>query len=123
MTIERVQVPTLALLHASLFSVGLLCLLVGLSIDLPYLLLVSGPCLALSGLLIWVGSRITLMGPLGDALRLALGRTRVFTLHLRAVVWLLVGILITLLGLRGMRDTHRDLPLWRQPLAHEADGK
>ena len=52
MNIERVQVPVLALLHASLFSAGLLCLLVGLAIDLPYLLVVAGPCLSASGLLI-----------------------------------------------------------------------
>ena len=117
MTIERVQVPVLALLHGSLFSAGLLCLLVGLAVDLPYLLVVAGPCLSASGLLIWVGSRITLMGPVGDALRLALGRTRVVTLHLRAVVWLLVGILITLWGMRAMRDTQREPPLYRQPLA------
>jgi hypothetical protein len=117
MITERVQIPVLALLHASLFSAGLLCLLVGLAIDLPYLLVVAGPCLAASGLLIWVGSRITLMGPLGDALRLALGRTRVVTLHVRAVVWLLVGILVTLWGVRAMHDAQREPPLYRQPLA------
>ena len=111
----------LALLHASLFSVGLLSLLVGLAIGVPLLLVVAGPCLALSGLLIWVGSRITLMGPLGDALRMALGRTRVITLHVRAVVWLLIGILVTIWGIRAMRDAHREPPLWRQPLAAPND--
>jgi hypothetical protein len=116
--LDRKRPSRLVLLHGALFSVGVATLLVGWTIAAPSLLLVSGPCLSLSGLLIWVGSRITFAGPLGAALRAALGRTRVFTLHLRAVIWLLLGILITAWGIHGLLDARdREPPLLRQPLA------
>jgi hypothetical protein len=107
----------LVLLHASVFSVGVVTLLVGLAIKLPGLLLLAGPCLSVSGILIWVGSRITFAGPLGDVLRLALGRTRVITIHLRALMWLLIGIVVTVYAVDRMRASDSEPPLRDQPLA------
>jgi len=113
--------PPLVMLHAGLFSLGVVTLLVGLVINLPGLLLLAGPCLSLSGVLIWVGSRITFAGPLGDMLRLALGRTRVITIHLRALIWLLVGIAVTVYAVDRMRASDREPPLRDQPLAPRAE--
>jgi len=118
-TSPRQHVPLLVHIHALLFSAGLLGLLVGAFVHVPALLVASGPMLAMSGVLIWIGSRITFAGPLGDVLRIALGRRRVITLHARAVVWLLIGALVTAWGVHGLHHPPRDEPLLRQPLAVE----
>lgn len=99
----------LADVHAIAFASGMTTLLIGLT-GLPSLLLVSGPCLVLSGALIWFGSRISFAGPLGDALRLALGRRRVVTLHLRALLWIVLGVVVTLAGLHGVRGGDEQPP-------------
>lgn len=106
-----------AILHAVLFATGVVALLLGIALELPALLVVAGPCLAASGLLIWIGVRITLHGPLGDVLRLALGRGRALTLHLRALLWFAIGVAVTVLGVRALRDGGA-APPWRpEPLA------
>lgn len=109
--------PPLVLLHSSLFSVGVVTLLVGLVIDVPGLLLIAGPCLTASGILIWVGSRINFAGPVGDMLRLALGRTRVITIHLRALLWLVVGLVVTFYAIDRLGASDSEPPLHEQPLA------
>lgn len=105
-------------IHAVLFSTGVLALLTGIVFRMPTMLVVSGPCLSFSGILIWVGSRITFKGPVGDALRLALGRRRVLTLHARAVIWLIVGLVVTGLGIHRLREAPvREVPPLRPPVA------
>lgn len=109
-----------AVLHAVVFTLGMLTLLFGLSLQWPALLLVAGPCLAASGLLIWVGVHVTLAGPFGDALRVALGTGRALSLHLRALLWLCIGIAVTVFGIRAMRDGDATPPWHREPLAPRA---
>lgn len=93
----------LAVLHACVYAGGVLLLLAGLFAHAAYLLLIAGPCLAISGGLIWVGARITLSGPVGSIMRGLLGRSRVATIHLRAVFWVLFGVLVTLWGVASIR--------------------
>lgn len=114
----------LAVLHASVFCLGIVALLIGVVTDRASLLLLAGPCLIASGALIWTGSRIALAAPFGDLLRLALGRTRLMTLHLRAIVWIAVGLLITAWAVERLRHPRDTRPVWQGPLAtasiHEA---
>lgn len=119
MTVAREQVSMLSVVHAALFTLGIMTFLAGIALRVPALLTVSGPCLASSGALIWVGSRITLAGPLGDALRLALGRTRLVTIRIRAVLWVVIGVLVTLLGIQGLQRSPEDMPEQGAPLARE----
>jgi hypothetical protein len=112
-----------AALHAVLFALGVVALLLGVSLGLPALLLIAGPCLAASGLLLWIGVRITLAGPFGDALRVALGRGRSLSLHLRALLWLCIGIAVTAYGIRGIREGGAPPPWHREPLAPAADAR
>ena len=100
----------LADVHAIAFASGITTLLVGLTGGLPSLLLLSGPCLMLSGALIWLGSRISFAGPVGEALRLALGRRRIVTLHARAILWMVLGVVVTIAGVHGLQERGDELP-------------
>lgn len=89
--------------HAALFSVGLVALLVSTFTRDPHWLLVAGPCVTASGALIFIGSRITFRGPVGDVLRAVLGQSRVRQIRVRAVVWVVAGILISMSGVQCVR--------------------
>jgi len=93
----------LAVLHASVYALGLLLLVAGVFAHSAYLLVFAGPCLVMSGALIWVGTRIGLGGPVGQILRAILGRSRIATMQLRALFWVLAGILVLLWGIAGLR--------------------
>jgi hypothetical protein len=93
----------LAVVHAVVYAAGLLLLIAGIFGEAPVLLLLAGPCLAVSGALIWVGTHITLAGPVGGMLRTLLGRSRVVSMHMRAVFWILAGVLVTAWGFVGLR--------------------
>lgn len=82
---------------------GLVLLIAGIFGQVPVLLLLAGPCLAMSGALIWVGTHISLTGPVGGMLRKLLGPSRVVSMHLRALFWILAGVLVTAWGLVGLR--------------------
>jgi len=71
--------------------------------------------LTASGTLILIGSRITFSGPVGDMLRAILGQSRVRQIHLRAVVWVVAGILISVYGAQCVRAT-RDVDSVQDPL-------
>lgn len=111
---------TLQVAHAALFSLGLVALLVGTFTRDPHWLLFAGPCLTGSGALILIGSRITFRGPVGDVLRAALGASRVRKMHVRAVVWVVAGILISLYGVQCVRTT-RDADSVQDPLVTKAE--
>jgi hypothetical protein len=106
----------LAVLHAVVYATGMLLLLSGLFARTAYLLLLAGPFLAVSGALIWVGTHITLTGPVGGILRGLLGRPRVATMHLRAVFWMLLGVLVTLWGVASIRSQRGTLLLPEDPV-------
>jgi hypothetical protein len=93
----------LAVVHAVVYAVGLLLLISGIFGEAPLLLLLAGPCLAVSGALIWVGTHISLAGPVGAMLRKLLGPSRVVSMHLRALFWVLAGLLVTIWGLASLR--------------------
>lgn len=84
------------------YVAGVLLLIAGLFGHVPALLLLSGPCLAVSGALIWVGTHITLTGPVGGMLRKLLGPSRVISMHMRAVFWILAGVLVTAWGVASL---------------------
>jgi hypothetical protein len=94
----------LAVVHAVVYAAGLVLLIAGIFGQIPVLLLLAGPCLAVSGALIWVGTHISLTGPVGGMLRKLLGPSRVVSMHLRAVFWILAGVLVTAWGFVGLRD-------------------
>jgi len=108
--------------HAALFSVGLVALLVSTFTRDPLWLLVAGPCLTASGSLILIGSRITFRGPVGHMLRAVLGQSRVRQIHLRAVVWVVAGILISLYGMQCVRATRDVDPVQDDPLVKRVYG-
>lgn len=89
--------------HAALFSLGLVALLVSTFTRDAHWLLLAGPCLTTSGALILIGSRITFSGPVGDVLRAALGSSRVRKMRMRAVIWVVAGILISVSGVQCVR--------------------
>ena len=93
----------LAVVHAVTYAVGLVLLIAGIFARAPVLLLLAGPCLAVSGALIWVGTHHSLAGPVGGMLRKLLGPSRVVSMHLRAVFWILAGLLVMAWGLAGLR--------------------
>jgi hypothetical protein len=99
----------LAVVHAVVYATGLVLLIAGIFGRTPALLLLAGPCLAVSGALIWVGTHISLTGPVGGMLRKLLGPSRVVSMHLRAVFWILAGVLITAWGLVGLRGHSPEL--------------
>ena len=92
----------LAVVHAVVYAAGLVLLVAGIFGQVPVLLLLAGPCLAVSGALIWVGTHISLAGPVGGMLRKMLGPSRVVSMHLRAVFWILAGVLVTAWGFVGL---------------------
>lgn len=94
----------LAVVHAVVYAAGLVLLIGGIFGHAPVLLLLAGPCLAVSGALIWVGTHISLAGPVGGMLRKLLGPSRVASMHLRAVFWILAGLLVTAWGISALRD-------------------
>jgi hypothetical protein len=94
----------LAVVHAVVYAAGVVLLIAGIFGHVPVLLLLAGPCLAMSGALIWVGTHISLTGPVGGMLRKLLGPSRVVSMHMRAVFWILAGVLVTAWGLVGLRD-------------------
>jgi len=102
---EYVRQPMLrlAMVHAVVFSLGVLLAVGGLVGHQPYLLVVAGPCLVFAGFMVALGTHISLTGPVGGMLRAALGHTRVVTRYLRAVVWILAGILVSAWGLERLR--------------------
>jgi hypothetical protein len=99
----------LAIVHALAYTLGMILLVAGLLSHKPSLLLIAGPCLSISGGLIWAGTHFTLAGPVGQILRSILGRSRVATLHLRAALWVCLGILITIWGLSALRATREQI--------------
>lgn len=88
--------------HAAIFTAGVLTFFLSVIGSTPYLLLVSGPCFVVSGILVGLGTRITLAGPLGGLLRAALGGPRVTMLWIRALVWIGAGLLVTLYGIERL---------------------
>jgi hypothetical protein len=109
----------LAVVHAVVYAAGLLLLISGIFGHAPVLLLLAGPCLAVSGALIWVGTHVTLTGPVGGMLRKLLGPSRVVSMHMRAVFWMLAGVLVMLWGLVALRAHGSQLPL-QDPLIGRA---
>jgi hypothetical protein len=98
----------LVLVHACVFIAGILSLFLAVFTDTPILMLFAGPLFVFSGLLIWVGSRVTFSGPMGQLLRAALGGTRVALLRLRTLLWIAAGVLITLYGIDRMHEVERE---------------
>lgn len=98
--------------HAAIFTAGVLTFFLSVVGSTPYLLLVSGPCFIVSGILVGLGTRITLAGPLGGLLRAALGGPRVTMLWIRALVWIGAGLLVTFYGIE--RLVHEN-PNGREP--------
>jgi hypothetical protein len=105
--------------HAMLFSAGLVSLLIAIFSAHALWYVIAGPCLAVSGGLILVGSRLTFDGPIGDVLRAALGASTVRRLNVRAVIWVFAGLLISVWGLERMRAERNDRP-FKEPLAAHA---
>ena len=99
----------MAVVHAVVYAVGVLLLIAGIFGEVPMLLVLAGPCLAVSGALIWVGTQITLAGPVGAMLRKLLGPSRVVSMHLRAAFWVLAGVLVTIWGMTGLRAHESEL--------------
>jgi NADH:ubiquinone oxidoreductase subunit 6 (subunit J) len=117
----------LAVVHAVVYATGLLMLVAGVFGEAPLLLLLAGPCLAMSGALIWVGAQITLHGPVGAMLRALLGPSRIASMHLRAAFWVLLGLLVVLWGVVAMRTSSKEQqmpsdPTYSQGVVHAADG-
>lgn len=102
MSMALASLPRLERVHAGAFAAGIVALLIGILFSSPAVLVLSGVCLVLTGLMIFAGVRITLHGPLGDALRLALGRRRLITVYLRGAVWIALGLALTALALQAM---------------------
>lgn len=121
MTIDEAQSHSrLAVVHALAYSLGIILLIAGVLARAPYLLLIAGPCLSISGGLIWAGTHFTLAGPVGQILRRLLGRSRVATMHLRAALWVGVGILVTLWGVASMRAPRGEHVLPQDPVISRA---
>lgn len=99
----------MAVVHAVVYAAGLLLLIAGIFGEKPALLLLAGPCLAVSGALIWVGTQITLAGPVGAMLRKLLGPSRVVSMHLRAAFWVLAGVLVTIWGISDLQAHDTEL--------------
>ena len=96
-------------------------LLIGSALQMPLCLLIAGPSLALSGVLSWVGVRVTMGGPFGAALRAALGAGRTRLLHLRAALWIVVGVVITIVAVRSMLLAPGIAPPWLpKPIAADS---
>jgi hypothetical protein len=89
--------------HALAFSAGLVAMIIGTFTNHGVWYVIAGPCLVLSGALILVGCRLTFRGPVGDALRAVLGASKVRRLNLRAVVWVIAGLWISVYGVERMR--------------------
>jgi hypothetical protein len=90
--------------HALTFSLGLVALIVGTFTTHGIWYVIAGPCLVLSGGLILVGCRLTFRGVVGDVLRAALGASKVRRLNLRAIVWVLAGVWLSIYGVERMRS-------------------
>jgi hypothetical protein len=110
----------LQLVHASAFAVGLVAMLAAVTTSNPYLYLVGGPCLALSGVLILVGCRITFQGPVGQVMRAALGSGRVRRVNLRGILWLLAGILAIVWGVERVRTRRENEPQLQAAMVQSA---
>lgn len=106
----------MAVVHAFVYAAGLVLLVAGFFGRAPTLLLLAGPCLAMSGALIWVGTHHTLAGPVGAMLSKLLGRSRVASMHLRAAFWVLVGVLVTVWGVTSLRSQSNQLHSPQDPL-------
>jgi hypothetical protein len=110
----------LQIAHATAFSGGLVSLLIGTFTGRSIWFVASGPCLAVSGILILLGCRITFGGPIGTVLRASLGASRVRRLNLRALVWVFAGALISVWGIQRMRAERNSERLLQEPIAAEA---
>lgn len=108
--------PRVIIIHALVFSAGILSMLAGVATESGGLLLAAGVCLTLSGALIWVGSRIAFAGPAGELLRVVLGPPRVRGINLRAVLWIVAGVLTVLWGLAVLRSQRGDERPLQEPL-------
>lgn len=93
----------LQLAHALSFACGLFGVLAGAVTRNPHYFLFAGPSLSISGALILLGSRVTFRGPVGNALRAALGATRIRLLYLHGVFWLIAGFAVTGWGVARVR--------------------
>jgi hypothetical protein len=108
----------LVIAHAFIFASAVVCLTFGAFLEKPELLLVAGPCFLISGLLIWVGNRVTLSGPIGAVLRMALGPSQLLTLRVRALIWILAGVAVTAWGIEEVRQARdREPLLLEEPMA------
>ncbi|HKU43210.1 MAG TPA: hypothetical protein VJR89_33850 [Polyangiales bacterium] len=114
---ERVDPPlsSLQVVHACAFSGGLVAYMAAVLTSNPALYLLAGPLLAASGALILLGCRITFRGPLGDIMRVALGRGVVRRATTRGVIWLVLGLLISVWGVTRVRR-HDELEQLREPM-------
>lgn len=109
------RLSALPVIHASAFSAGLVAFMAAAMTSNPYWYLVAGPLLALSGALILIGCRITFRGPVGEIMRAALGEGFLRRATARGVIWLVLGILISVWGATSVRR-HRDLGELHDPL-------
>jgi hypothetical protein len=107
----------LVLLQTAIFFAGMALLIASTVFHTAWLPLIAGPCIALSGVLLLVGVRITFAGPVGDLLRTVLGSTSVRRAQLRAALWITIGVAVSVWGLQRLRAAHdTDPTLWEGPL-------
>ncbi len=106
--------PRFQAIHTALFVTGIVALPLGLVFPRHGVLLVSGVCFALSGVMTIAGYRITMRGPLGAFFRRALGGARRGGAYLMGSVWLLFGALLVVVSLLmtvgGEPPPHEVLP-------------
>ena len=110
---ERPDPPLSALpvIHASTFSAGLVTLMAAALTSNPYWYLLSGPLLAVSGVLVLLGCQITFRGPAGAIIRAALGEGYLRRATVRGVIWLVVGVLISVWGAIRVQSYQETQPL------------
>lgn len=108
-------ISALQVIHASTFSAGLVALMAAALTSNPYWYLLSGPLMAVSGALVLLGCQITFRGPAGAIVRAALGESYLRRATVRGVIWLVLGVLISVWGVIGVR-TQRDLQPLHDPM-------
>ena len=92
-----------------LFTCGVLTLFVGI-LGHSELLLVSGVCIAGTGLVSLFSVEVGVRGPMGRILREVLGTRRIFRGRLLATLWLLLGIVVFALGAYELSSPDRSQP-------------
>lgn len=90
--------PRFQAIHTGLFVAGILALPFGLVFPRQGVLLVSGLCFAVSGMLTIAGHRITMRGPLGAFLRRAVSGVRLGGAYAMGSLWFLFGALLVVVS-------------------------